>query len=278
MFDPASSYKNALQSKDYEFVQGLNYAAIDKSDVIILNFSLDVPTIGTTRELDYVFGIGSFAGPIFSDIHPHVYPSHFLNDEMVFIIVKDKNNIPIYLRNFSDFIVDSIDDIIECIDDWNNNVNNDGLITGELLSTEYEIKYYASHDLPTLIKAHKTDVGYDLSILEDITISPLEVVDVPTGVYVDLPDDVWGRLVHRSSAFRKHRILVLEGVIDPGFRGELKVCLYNLFNKDVTLYKGMKLAQLILMPRVDVTFKRIERFTDLSKSDRMDKGFGSSGL
>jgi dUTP pyrophosphatase len=129
-----------------------------------------------------------------------------------------------------------------------------------------------------LIKAHKTDVGYDLSILEDITISPLEVVDVPTGVFIDLPDDVWGRLVHRSSSFRKHRILVLEGVIDPGFRGELKVCLYNLFNKDVTLYKGMKLAQLILMPRLDATFNKVDSIDKLSESERGTNCFGSSGL
>ena len=128
--------------------------------------------------------------------------------------------------------------------------------------------------LPT--KAYADDAGFDLYCSEETWIAPGEFVDVPCDVAVELPSDTWALLTGRSSTLRKHKLMVNQGVIDPGYRGELFAGVWNLGSEAVKVEVGDRLAQLILMPNhaLDV---RLVAVNELAPAHRGQSGFGSSG-
>lgn len=128
--------------------------------------------------------------------------------------------------------------------------------------------------LPT--KAYSDDAGFDLYVSADTWIHPGEFVDVPCAVAVELPSDTWALLTGRSSTLRKHNLMVNQGVIDPGYRGELYAGVWNLGNKAVKIETGDRLAQLILMPNHALNAKLVS-VKELQPHQRGQSGFGSSG-
>lgn len=130
-------------------------------------------------------------------------------------------------------------------------------------------------------RTHPGDVGFDLAALVDAAIKPGELMDIPTGVRLALPDDTWVLLTSRSSTFRKHRLLILDGVIDSGYRGELFISAYNLSHRRVEVHAGQRLAQVI--PHRNITRGyQIEpinpyQFEALPHDGRGAAGFGSTG-
>ena len=124
--------------------------------------------------------------------------------------------------------------------------------------------------------ANEYAAGADLYISEDITINAKDVVTVGTGTMVEIPQNYFGAVVIRSGmAFKKNLMLTNGvGIIDPDYRGEIKLRLFNAGNETVTLEKGTRVAQLILIPRVQAQF--IMR--DLSVTERGNKGFDSTGI
>lgn len=128
--------------------------------------------------------------------------------------------------------------------------------------------------LPT--RAHSDDAGFDLYVSDDRIINPGEFVDIPTGIAVEIPSDCWGMLAGRSSTLRKRGLLVNQGIIDPGYRGELFAGVWNLGTEEVYVRTGERLAQLILMPNVTAQFQ-VVAMQELSEHERGEKGFGSSG-
>ncbi len=121
---------------------------------------------------------------------------------------------------------------------------------------------------------HPGDAGYDLHTLESITLDPGESQDIRTGVRVQLPEGIWGRITGRSSSLRKHGLFVNEGVIDQGFRGELFVFVTNRNPMSFQVQAGERLAQLILSPVIEAAFTRVDK---LDPSARGEQGFGSTG-
>lgn len=123
---------------------------------------------------------------------------------------------------------------------------------------------------------HPGDVGYDLVVQAGQRIKGGEFVDLSTGVYVELPPGTWGRIVGRSSTLRRLRLLVGEGVIDNGYRGELYVGVWNLHVDPIVVDPGTRVAQLILQ-RVET--RPTERVAEISAdSARGASGFGSTGV
>jgi dUTP pyrophosphatase len=125
-------------------------------------------------------------------------------------------------------------------------------------------------------KANKFDAGYDLSSIEDMIIPANSRAIVPTGIAVATPINTYARIAPRSGLAAKHGIDVFAGVVDAGYRGEIKVILFNSSNEDFTIKKGDRIAQLILemiaTPETIIT-------NDLpSIDDRGEGGFGSSGV
>lgn len=120
---------------------------------------------------------------------------------------------------------------------------------------------------------HSGDAGLDLFSAKDIVLERGQVEAVPTGIKVAVPDGFVGLVWDKSGVSLKgvHR---LAGVIDSGYRGEVKVVMINLGEREFVIEKGMKIAQMLVQPiaRVAVVEK-----DDLDDTSRGEGGFGSTG-
>lgn len=123
--------------------------------------------------------------------------------------------------------------------------------------------------------AYPGDAGMDLVTVKTEELAPGEARDLSTGLHVELPIGFWARITGRSSTMRKRGLLVNEGIIDNGYRGELFVYVKNLTADPVVVEAGARLAQLILQPIIRPEILECE---ELAESVRGSAGFGSSGL
>ena len=124
------------------------------------------------------------------------------------------------------------------------------------------------------IKAHKSDAGYDLFATENKKIYEQTRELIGTGIAIELPEGYEAQVRPRSGLAHKHGLTVLNspGTIDAGYRGEIKV---NIFNS-AELYeikKGDKIAQMVIQKLPEVSLV----LGDLSDSDRGGRGHGSTG-
>jgi dUTP pyrophosphatase len=126
--------------------------------------------------------------------------------------------------------------------------------------------------LPTY--GHPGDAGLDLFSSVEYQLKAGEVYPVPTGIKIAVPDGFVGLVWDKSGISLKgvHR---LAGVIDSGYRGEVKVVLINLGREPFSISRGMKVAQLLIQPVVTVKVVDTE---DLEDTSRGENGFGSTGL
>ena len=120
-----------------------------------------------------------------------------------------------------------------------------------------------------------SDAGLDLHIDEVVTIYSGQVVTCSTGIAMSIPDGYYGDIRPRSGLAVKYGINTLAGVVDSGYRGEIKVCLINHGERPITFNVGDRIAQLLIKP-VDIS-QPVE-VKVLDDSDRGADGFGSSGL
>ncbi|MBS3819710.1 dUTP diphosphatase [bacterium] len=121
--------------------------------------------------------------------------------------------------------------------------------------------------------SHKGDAGLDLFCTEDCMLKKGEVRALPTGIKVAIPQGHVGLVWDKSGISLKgvHR---LAGVIDSGYRGEVKVVMINLGETSYEVKKGMKIAQLIIQP---LTLVEVVEKDKLEESLRGQGGFGSTG-
>jgi dUTP pyrophosphatase len=127
-------------------------------------------------------------------------------------------------------------------------------------------------------RAHSGDAGMDLSACETVTIGVGERAIVGTGLAVEIPEGHAGLVVPRSGLALRHGLSTVNapGVIDAGYRGEVRVILLNTDKEHAfTVEPGMRVAQLLVVPVVAVN---VVETIALTTSDRGDGGFGSSGL
>jgi dUTP pyrophosphatase len=125
------------------------------------------------------------------------------------------------------------------------------------------------------VKAHAGDLGYDLFSNSQLTLLAGETKLVSTGIAIQFPEGYGGLLRDRSSVATKRGLFVVAGVIDNGYTGEILVALHNSNEGFQTIYKGDKIAQLLLIPTVDFPVEEVE---EISSSDgRNANGFGSTG-
>lgn len=132
-------------------------------------------------------------------------------------------------------------------------------------------------DLPLPSYARDGDAGLDLLAAEDVTLSPGERYAIPTGLAVAIPEGHAGFVHARSGrAFKEGLALVnAPGLIDSGYRGEIKVIVVNLDPRErIKIARGDKIAQLVIQ-RVERA--RLEEVAELPSSERGDGGFGSTG-
>ena len=123
-------------------------------------------------------------------------------------------------------------------------------------------------------QANDLDAGYDLYSTDEITLISGERRTVGTGISLSIKDGMTGLIWPRSGLSVKKGIDVLAGVIDSGYRGEIKVCLLNTGIDDLKIGVGDRIAQILFqeVPRVKLTVS-----DELGTSQRGGNGFGSSG-
>jgi len=155
-----------------------------------------------------------------------------------------------------------------------------------------EIKYSKLHaEGKEPFRANESDAGYDLFSTEYVMLEPFQRKLVSTGVNIEIPQGFYGRIAPRSGLACKKGIDVMAGVIDSGYRGEVKVLLINLnfegYNLQPNAFEAMfgsankieirpgdRIAQLIIEKCHTVEWKPMEI---LEESQRGEQGFGSSG-
>ncbi|NYF78433.1 dUTP diphosphatase [Granulicella arctica] len=117
------------------------------------------------------------------------------------------------------------------------------------------------------------DLAADLYASEEATLAPGATGLVPTGIAMEFPSE-YGALVEDRSGLAVKGITTLAGVIDPGYRGEIKVVLTNLSTEPRTIAVGDRLAQLRLVRRYEAIFEEVD---ELIEAPRGAGGFGSTG-
>ena len=122
--------------------------------------------------------------------------------------------------------------------------------------------------------AYLDDAGFDLYTNEDITLGNGKRSIISTGIAMEIPKGYAGLIWDKSGLSTKHGLKTLGGVVDSGYRGEIKVGMVNLGDTPYTFRTGEKIAQMIIQ-RKEVC--EIEESDELDNKERGDKGFGSSG-
>jgi dUTP pyrophosphatase len=125
-------------------------------------------------------------------------------------------------------------------------------------------------------RGRESDAGYDLSCVEPFVLRPGERRMVSTGVAIAIPPGVAGLVLPRSGLAHRHGIACVNspGLIDPDYRGELRVILVNHGEETYRAHAGDRIAQLLLVPFWAPEMRVVE---ELPESERGERGFGSSG-
>ncbi len=139
-----------------------------------------------------------------------------------------------------------------------------------------EIKIKRLLKVPIPKRKTKDSVGVDLAAAEDKVILAKSFGVVRTGIALQLPRGVEAQIRPRSGLAAKFGIGILNapGTIDSDYRGEIKVILFNLGEKNYSIKKGDRIAQMVFSAIMPVVLKEVKR---LSRTKRGKGGFGSTG-
>lgn len=127
-----------------------------------------------------------------------------------------------------------------------------------------------------LYHAHDTDSGFDVRarIDKDVVLAPNECVTIPTGVMLELPPGYEAQIRPRSG-WSKKGVLAAYGTVDNGYRGEIAVTLCNVSQMPQVIRPYDRIAQLVVAP---LTVPKVKYVDVLSKTERGERGFGSTGV
>ncbi len=134
----------------------------------------------------------------------------------------------------------------------------------------------SAFELPKYQTPASAGMDVRANITQDITLSPLERVMVPTGLYVAIEPGYEMQVRPRSGLAAKHGITCLNtpGTIDADYRGEIKVILVNLSNQEFVITPGERIAQLVVAKHEQPSWEEV---TELDQTQRGEGGFGSTG-
>jgi dUTP pyrophosphatase len=134
----------------------------------------------------------------------------------------------------------------------------------------------SGHGLPEYATIASAGVDLKANLPQPVMLRPMQRELVPTGLYIELPVGYEAQVRPRSGIAFKHGITVLNspGTIDADYRGEIKVLLVNLSEKEFTINDGERIAQLVVARHERVLWEDVE---SLGESDRGAGGFGSTG-
>ena len=122
------------------------------------------------------------------------------------------------------------------------------------------------------------DLGYDIYAAEPVLLQPRGPAVVPTGIAIEIIShngEAMGALIRDKSSLAARRLITTAGVIDAGYRGEIKIVMENLSDSPARIAAGDKIANLIPYP---VLTGIVEVVESLQESSRKAGGFGSTGV
>jgi len=125
-------------------------------------------------------------------------------------------------------------------------------------------------------RAHEHDAGFDLHTIDEVELGPGLRASAGTGIAVSLSPGTAGLVLPRSGNAARHGVSLVNtpGLIDAGYRGEIKVLLINHGSDTVVFQPGDRIAQLVVIDLAPVEFVEVET---LDPSERSAGGFGSTG-
>jgi dUTP pyrophosphatase len=130
--------------------------------------------------------------------------------------------------------------------------------------------------LPEYATPHAAGLDLLAAVDADVVLTPLARALIPTGIGIALPDGFQAEVRPRSGLALKHGVTVLNtpGTIDADYRGEIGVILINLGAEAFTVSRGLRIAQLVVMPTARISWREDQ---SLPESARGAGGFGSTG-
>jgi dUTP pyrophosphatase len=135
-----------------------------------------------------------------------------------------------------------------------------------------------SEGLPLPGKMTGQSAGFDLAaaVTEPATLQPGDIRLIPCGFAMALPPGYEAQVRPRSGLSSRHGVTLVNtpGTIDADYRGEVRVPLINLGREPFTVERGMRIAQMVIMPVPEVNLEEAE---DLDATERGDRGFGHTG-
>ena len=135
-----------------------------------------------------------------------------------------------------------------------------------------------SQGLPLPAKMTPMSAGFDLSaaVTEPVTLAPGEIQLIPCGFCMELPPGHEAQVRPRSGLSTKHGVTLVNtpGTIDADYRGEVRVPLINLGKQPFVVERGMRIAQMVIVPLPAVELIEVE---ELDQTDRGQGGFGHTG-
>jgi dUTP pyrophosphatase len=133
------------------------------------------------------------------------------------------------------------------------------------------------HELAKVPKyAHSGDYGdlaADLCSVEDLTLNTGDVRTIPTGIAMEFPPEYGGIIADRSG-LAVRGLTTFAGVVDPGYRGEIRVVASYFGKEPLAIKAGDRIAQMRIVRRIETEFVEAE---ELDETQRSARGFGSSG-
>lgn len=148
------------------------------------------------------------------------------------------------------------------------------------MSDEVEIKVYAEGGAPP-VQATPGAAGWDLAarIGVPLRLNPGDRAEVPTGLWLAIPEGYEGQVRPRSGLARDHGVTVTNapGTVDSDYRGEVKVLLVNHGPRAMVILPGDRIAQLVIAPVPRVRIVAVGSVEDLEATARGAGGFGSTG-
>ena len=128
---------------------------------------------------------------------------------------------------------------------------------------------------PFYATSHSAGADIYTANANDVVLQPMERKLIPTGLFLELPEDAEAQIRPRSGLSLKKGIVAILGTIDADYRGEIGVILVNLSSQDFTINDGDRIAQLVIAKYETAIWEEVE---NLDETNRGEGGFGSSGV
>lgn len=264
VYQPASAFAVSNGAEMTPYIDDVNRMALGLSDAVIALLPDGVPTIGTTIEIQLALGQGKPVAVV-TDI----------SRSWVLAGMQQRGDIEMFDLSRGGAYAAAMwakDQVYaRRADQRGYKADASVLLVKQLVEGDA-----AQTTQVTPRRGYRDDAGFDLFVTEDTIIKPGEFVDIPCGVAVQFPDGVWGMITGRSSTLRDRGLLVAQGIIDHGYTGPLFAGVQNLTDRDVIVYAGDRVAQLILFPQVTETVG-VAVVPELGVTERGARGFGSTG-